>query len=660
MKELKALTYIKKYRAFIALFSIILGALFYIYFSGKQVYTAQAIIKYTNTEAESGLAPDGTEIDTSEIYSTEVMTKVFQKLELDYDTNNMDAIRAGVSVEPILSEEDEAVQEALNEKGEEAEKKPTTYLVSFQLKKSQYADAENFVSKILTTMLNVYLETYAENHVNQGIPANSIKNVYDTDYDYIEMAEMLQESIETAVENLGYKEEIDFRSSTTGYTFDDLKAEFELLQEIDLSNIYAYVLGNTVTKDQDVLIAKYENRINNYTLENQSSESEADGIQEIIDSYVSMMRDSGNTDFTYQYILQDVYDGRYTKDEEESEDAVYQYADVTTEYDDLMNNYVEQRTDFEQTLIDIGYAEYILGIYSGNSDSNKGVEVEVIENPADVEIEKDTQDINNNAEESEGKKEKDGTISFNAETEVVKEIVSSDEEKDSAYQMIKKLSDQLVVLYEDFLTTNQEYNQFAGARNISILTDAVVWQSLNLKLYGLLAIILFGIIGCAAVIICGRGYEIFEYYVYVDRKLQIANRMGCDKYIQKNSRKAISAGYACLVIHVTDIEMKNKTYGREQSDKMIKDFCDILQSIFPKEESFIAANALGQFVVFIEGGNIESAKAYIKEIVDVCVRYNKENPCNISYRCGISATETDQIYDLRKLMICATRKIFSK
>lgn len=78
MKEFKVFSYIRKYRAMIVALSLIMGALFYNYFAGRQVYTAQALIQYTNRDAVNGLAPDGTAIDPTEIYSSEVMEKTWR------------------------------------------------------------------------------------------------------------------------------------------------------------------------------------------------------------------------------------------------------------------------------------------------------------------------------------------------------------------------------------------------------------------------------------------------------------------------------------------------------------------------------------------------------------------------------------------------------
>ena len=164
-------------------------------------------------------------------------------------------------------------------------------------------NAASFSKQILKTMLDTYAETYAENHVNSQISLYSTDGIFDKDYDYIEMVELLDSAVDRALDQLSYNEGRNFRSASTGYSFYDLKQEFSLLTRIDIPNAYQHVLGNQVTKDQDILLSKYENRITNALLKNNAASSEISGVDEVIQAYVDMMRNSNNTDFTYEYIL---------------------------------------------------------------------------------------------------------------------------------------------------------------------------------------------------------------------------------------------------------------------------------------------------------------------------------------------------------------------
>ena len=78
-----------------------------------------------------GLAPDGTEIDVSEIYSAEVLNQVFENLDLDYSKHNIDDLRSRVTVEPVRTQGEAALEEAKTSLGEEMEEMPVEYVVSF-------------------------------------------------------------------------------------------------------------------------------------------------------------------------------------------------------------------------------------------------------------------------------------------------------------------------------------------------------------------------------------------------------------------------------------------------------------------------------------------------------------------------------------------------
>ena len=113
MKELDVFRYLKKYRAAIAAVSILAGVLFFLIAQFYiQQYTAVTVIEYTGAQAEEGLSPDGKYIDTSEIYSTNLVAQAMKKLGIQYTEATSDDIRMNIHVEPIITEEDLLVQQS--------------------------------------------------------------------------------------------------------------------------------------------------------------------------------------------------------------------------------------------------------------------------------------------------------------------------------------------------------------------------------------------------------------------------------------------------------------------------------------------------------------------------------------------------------------------
>ena len=133
MKELDVFRYLKKYRALIAGISILAGITFFLIAQFRiQQYTAATVIEYTGSRAVEGLSPDGSRIDPSELYATNLVAQAMRKLDIDYTEATADSIRMNIHVEPIITEEDLLVQQSKLDNGEDDyELKPTRYVVSF-------------------------------------------------------------------------------------------------------------------------------------------------------------------------------------------------------------------------------------------------------------------------------------------------------------------------------------------------------------------------------------------------------------------------------------------------------------------------------------------------------------------------------------------------
>ena len=226
-------------------------------------------------------------------------------------------------------------------------------------------------------------------------------------------------------------------------------------------------------------------------------------------------------------------------------------------------------------LIDIAYNRYILDVFSGNLDESGSASVQVVRDP----------------EEGDGIDAAQGLTAGKR-----KVIVSSPESQSEAYQMIRELNEKVDRLYQMTLLTNSEFNRYTGAETIAVMTDAVSLPKLNLFVYAVLAVLLFGVIGCVAAVVVGRTLEIINYYVYVDKKLNVANRAGCDHYITKYSKRPLPDNFVCISIKMSDIEKKNKAFGREACDMAMVDFCAILREIFSSGLSFVSKSDLGHFI----------------------------------------------------------------
>lgn len=644
MKKFDIMAYIRKFQVLIIIASVLAGIVGYIVLNRMQTYTASAIIRYANSDASQGLAPDGSAIDTTEIYSAKVISEVFSRMGLAYAGFNVDDMRGRVAVEALRTDEKAALDEAMTSKGEEIVEKPVEYRVSFEAQHQDADDMDWFARQFLDEMLDVYVSFYGEEHINNASPAiNDISKINNQNYDYLEKAEILRDSISAANDALNRKVDSadeQFRSTETGYSFSDLQREFALLKNVRVSDLYSYILDNRVTQDREVLLAKYENRINEYNLNNEKSAEHIEFIKGIIDAYVKMMRESGNTNITYEYILQDVDDDWYT-----DENGMRQYAaDQTVEYDTLLENYISERTDYEDALVEIAYCEYILDIYNGLRNDDEGIAVTAEENidAAVAALE---------AEELAGQEQAEGEVQVKA---IIQQ--SSPEVQQKAQEMIDDLAEKTNELYQILEDTNREYNEYIGAKNINLVAGIASKAGIAIGRYVILIVVAFGIVGCVGAIVVGRLADIFDYYVYVDRILNIPNRAACDRKIAQYGKKILPGDFVCASIKIDDVRGKNHVYGREATDRMILEFVHMIQNSFSGESgTFLGMNSVGHFLIFSEHMTRGRAKAYAGQLKRLTEEYNAHESCKIEYTIGIAEAEGTGIYQIRELMLASLR-----
>ena len=104
MKEFQILRYLAKGKLLIFIIALV-GALgVYYYASSNQSYTAMTAIRYANDAIDQGLAPNGSALDVTELYSSTVISGAIDDLGLDC---TVDEIRSKFKVEPINPEEEE-------------------------------------------------------------------------------------------------------------------------------------------------------------------------------------------------------------------------------------------------------------------------------------------------------------------------------------------------------------------------------------------------------------------------------------------------------------------------------------------------------------------------------------------------------------------------
>ena len=616
MKELDVFRYLKKYRTMIILLSILAGVSFFLIAQLYiQQYTAVTVIEYTGSRASEGLSPDGSDIDTPEIYATNLVSQAMKALGIEYTEATTDDIRMNIQVEPVITEEDLQVQQSKLENGEkDYEFIPTRFVVSFNC---GVGNGKEYPRKVLNQILQEYAVYYGKNHVNTSLAANPVSDITSKGYDYLEMAEVMDATLENMIEHLSDKVEwnSEFRSSRTGRSFQDLQEEFEFIREVEVRQLLSEILEGRVTKDRDLLLDKYKNRNNNLEISNSAAAFEIDRIRGIIASYEDAMGEfnAGAASISesdpngedkqasalQNNVLPDVYD-----DWNRDEDGNWNPVDRTAEYDQLLIKYIEDRTLYEQNLIEKEYNNYILSVF------NRA--------PA---------------------------ASSETEQEKIREEIGSLAEKINALQS---------VYYE----TNDEYNEYLGARNIVMLSSVRVTERFPIMIFTVLIVIIFGVLGCAGAALFGRIEDFIEYYAFTSKVDGLPNRAKCDQFIAIRERKPIQEGFACIVFKMANLQMENARLGREAGDKMIKDFVEILTSVFaPSDKVFVGNNGAGQYLIFAENMEEEQVNAALFQVSVVLMEKAQSCGYFIELQSGHACAGKEQCFYIRELISIAMKRV---
>ena len=601
MKSFNIIRYLKKWWPLIALMSFCAGVFFMRYATSNQSYTAQSIIKYNYSKAEDGKTPSGEDLDVSEIFSSTVVKEAIENLGL---TVNVDTIRSGGTVTGIVPDDVTKTQEAKIDKGEDVEEYHSTeYIVKLSVS-SEYST--EYVRTMLDEILSCYFANFGEKYVDYSTIPNNAAALDGQGYDYIEQAEILNDTVAEITANLGNCQAAhpEFVSSTTGLSLSDLLDEYNYVSDVEIPYLFSEILGGKLTQNREVLLKKYQERYNTYVMDGDVDSEKVAAVLEVIQSYGNKNKDgslyyqrgarSGTDDDTGGFVLSDVY-------EEDTN------IDRTTVYDNLISDYVTILNRQSNNVIDAAYCQYIINVFQGASDSS--------------DVSDENQAFTDQAVEQE----------------------------------IAALQGRLNTLYETLSLTMKEYNEYCGAVNLGVLASTTVSEKINVKLYILLGVAVFFILGICGAILLGRIQDFVEYLFFTEQSLDMPNRTACDLFIRNNSSRVLPDDTVCVVVELANLSQINTVYGRERGNAMLTQFADFL-----KEASAtcgtIYYNGGQQFIGFFDQCRMEDAESFADYFHRLIAAYNAESTeATYEYAIGISESKANNAYSIRALLREAMR-----
>lgn len=552
MKSFQIIRYVKKLLPLILVVCLLATYAVYYKLSASNTYIASEVIHYNDEQAEKGLAPTGDKLDVNEIKSSAVMSKVVDKLSLN-GIYSVDNLISRINITPIEDKDKVAQKEAMLEEGKEYIYEPSTFIVSFTATSGEGAE---FARTILDETLDVYYEQFSQKYVNVAPASNTIQNINEKDYDYIEIMELIDTSIDNTLTTLYQRIEQNsyFRSTETGVSFNELVNNFDYLRQVKVSSIFSDIYKYQVTKSKAVLVSDYTTRIDSNNISNAKEESIVADIVDVIDAYVEKMRESGNTNITYEYILDTLH-------EKNLQDFV---GDQTVTYDELIYGWRDHEESRKHAIVDSAYCTYIIDTFThcieGCEGECKASGLTCAEyHSADY-----------------------ATIKANIEKE------------------IEMLLDELTTLYELTTKTNNEYNRYLGASYISVLSSVSVKESVNVILYTAIAFFFLVVVLCGGAIVLGRVGDIINYIFYTDHFTNLNNRAYLDKYLKSKDKKVLDDGVVYCMVNVTNLRQINNEHSREAGDGVLKLFTDYIKESFGKSKTEYIYNGNGEFVMLSE------------------------------------------------------------
>lgn len=294
----------KKLKKYFLIWLVVAAIVFVAVFGGTTFKTMHrkpvitALVSFTHEGIEKGLDPNGMDFNKDTIKNPVVIEKALTSLNLPLD--QLDDIRNSVEIDGLTPADAmdkiltyKNVYENANSNNLQAAQAmldvpifPTKFKITFNYAKTNLS--RKTAVQILNTMLEEYKNYFFETYGYNESLGSSVNALDISSYDYSEGIEVLKTSLNTLskyLKQLSNDDATRFRSSVTGYTFDDLYQAVETVKSIDLDKVSSFITVNNLTKDKNTAIAYYEYRINDLSRRKTSLEEQLSSVKDSIKAY---------------------------------------------------------------------------------------------------------------------------------------------------------------------------------------------------------------------------------------------------------------------------------------------------------------------------------------------------------------------------------------
>lgn len=596
MKKFSILRYVRQFSLLILLLVFAGSVGIYRYGKSQQRYIASAVIRYTNTGAKDGYTPDGSPLNVDEIYSSSVIDAALK--DLGYESS-VDAIRSRCYVEEVIPDQQQKLNEVLLEKGEETTYSPDTYRVYFV---GGSTTSEGYAWNVLDAIIKNYCEFYTEKYVEERLQDNAASVLADGDYDFIESAQVLDDAVSGMLNYLLSQRSARpyFRSVETGYTYSDLYQIYDYLYQYEIPGLYAAILGSAESGDIEVLKNRLTKESEDLQLSIDNWRSQASYLKTLIDNYSN--RNKEMMDYHYHNSNDADQGSEYILKDVEYD---REYNDKETTYDGLITEFVNLNIAVRQNEIEKAHRAYLLSVFDA------------------------------------------------ALTQANRQILTAEE----IQARIDRCAGLVSEYYRYVEETGRELNRYLSADYLTMVSSINVSAAVNLKLYLIIALVLFTVVGVVGAVLLGRVLDFIDYFMYVDKAVGLPNRARCDVYIGEKSDRLLSQHFSCLALKMDSLHDISQAYGRAAGDETLKDFAQIIKS-FGDLYGFVGHNGGGNFIAFFPQCPGNKMKVILEAIGRQVEEYNRLHPGReIRFSSGRAVSDEDSAFEIRQLLRLAMQRM---
>ena len=295
-------TLIKKLRKYLLIWIIAavicvgLAVAYAVFTTHVQKPTLTDLVGFSYDGVEKGLDPNGRDFKVETIKRPNVIESA--QTDLNLEIEQLEYVRQGITITGITPKDTVArltqYSNVINKNGNIAAAEkilettyfPTQYTVSFDYTATDFTDEEavQLFNRILENYKDYFYQEYG---YNESL-GSALSVINYEDYDYTEAIDVFSNNVKTLkkyVKELADDDDTRFRSSETGYTFDDLYEAISTVEKIDLDKLSSYIIVNNLTKNKEDALAYCEYRIKTLTRQRLQYEEELEAYENSIKNY---------------------------------------------------------------------------------------------------------------------------------------------------------------------------------------------------------------------------------------------------------------------------------------------------------------------------------------------------------------------------------------